>query len=274
MTTGIPAFLIVRDRLTSLIELIGWLESAGFEEIWLVDNDSTCPPLLDYLASTTHAVVRTEKNLGHRSPWLSGVVQRHAHGLPFTLYRRSIDAMSMRLHSGPAPRTSPGTHLRTSIPGNSATKIAGIENMPTGRRQTGIAMNSCDGRSAGCRLNRRKMVRPIDRLTNEIAVRPSIVRHPGSEQQVSRSFDFRWVVRLAPSGLAARDETPADGPEPETIGVQPIESGATYHRTETTLSLDQLVAVACDEDQRAQRVEPCIPQPREKVADLRPNRRN
>jgi len=85
MSTDVPAFLIVRDRLTPLIELVGWLERAGLEEIWLIDNDSTYPPLLDYLASTTHAVVRTGRNLGHRSPWLSGAVQRHAHGRQFVV---------------------------------------------------------------------------------------------------------------------------------------------------------------------------------------------
>ena len=83
VTTSVPAFLTVRDRLTSLVDLVGWLERAGFDEIWLVDNDSTYPPMLDYLANTRHHVVRTGRNYGHRSPWLSGAVQRHAHGRNF-----------------------------------------------------------------------------------------------------------------------------------------------------------------------------------------------
>jgi hypothetical protein len=79
MTDDVPIFLIVRDRLAPLRELVGWLERAGHREIWLVDNDSTYPPMLEYLEQTPHSVLRTGRNLGHRAPWLSGAVQRHAH---------------------------------------------------------------------------------------------------------------------------------------------------------------------------------------------------
>lgn len=74
-----PVFVPVRDRVTPLRRLVDWLERAGQEDIWLIDNASTYEPLLDYLAATPHQVVRLEHNLGHRSPWLSGSVQRHAH---------------------------------------------------------------------------------------------------------------------------------------------------------------------------------------------------
>jgi glycosyltransferase involved in cell wall biosynthesis len=80
-----PIFIPVRDRLEVLAELVAWLERAGQEEIWLVDNDSTYEPLVDYLAQTPHRVVRLERNLGHRSPWLSGVVQREAVDRPFVV---------------------------------------------------------------------------------------------------------------------------------------------------------------------------------------------
>jgi hypothetical protein len=80
-----PVFIPVRDRVTSLRTLIDWLETAGHEEIWLVDNASTYRPLLDYLDSTTHRVVRLDRNLGHRSPFLSGVVQREAAGRYFVI---------------------------------------------------------------------------------------------------------------------------------------------------------------------------------------------
>jgi hypothetical protein len=79
MADDVPIFLIVRDRLAPLRELIGWLERAGHRQIWLVDNDSTYPPMLDYLERTSYSVIRTGRNLGHRAPWLSGAVQRHAH---------------------------------------------------------------------------------------------------------------------------------------------------------------------------------------------------
>ena len=83
--TTVPVFLIVRDRLSPLLDLIAWLEQAGQTEIWLVDNDSTYPPMVDYLASSPHNVIRTGRNLGHRSPWLSGAVQRLAHGRYFVV---------------------------------------------------------------------------------------------------------------------------------------------------------------------------------------------
>ena len=83
--TGVPAFVIVRDRLAPLLDLIGWLERAGHEEILLVDNDSTYPPMVEFLGATPHHVIRTGRNLGHRSPWLSGAVQRHAHGRYFVV---------------------------------------------------------------------------------------------------------------------------------------------------------------------------------------------
>jgi hypothetical protein len=79
MSVDVPIFVPVRDRLTPLRQLVEWLERAGHQEIWLVDNASTYPPLLEYLAATPHHVVRLGRNLGHRSPWLSGTAQRVAH---------------------------------------------------------------------------------------------------------------------------------------------------------------------------------------------------
>ena len=69
-----PIFIVVRDLLSPLQELVGWLERAGQERIVLVDNDSTYPPMVDYLSTTPHTVVRCGWNMGHRSPWLSGAI--------------------------------------------------------------------------------------------------------------------------------------------------------------------------------------------------------
>ena len=80
-----PVFVPVRDRVTSLRLLVDWLERAGQEDIWLVDNASTYEPLVEYLRNTPHHVVRSDHNLGHRSPWLTGTVQRHAHGCHFVV---------------------------------------------------------------------------------------------------------------------------------------------------------------------------------------------
>lgn len=81
----VPVFIPVRDRLGPLAELLTWLEAAGHTEIWLIDNDSSWPPLVDFLARTRHRVVRAGANLGHRSPWLTGTVQRHAFDRPYVV---------------------------------------------------------------------------------------------------------------------------------------------------------------------------------------------
>ena len=75
-----PVFITVRDRLEWLQGLVQWLEGVGQRSIYLIDNDSTYPPLLTYLNECPHHVIRLGRNLGHRSAWLSGSVQRIAHG--------------------------------------------------------------------------------------------------------------------------------------------------------------------------------------------------
>jgi hypothetical protein len=76
--TSVPVFIPVRDRLTPLLQVLDWCERAGLHDIWLIDNASTWPPLVEFLNGTSHRVVRPGLNLGHRSPWLTGTVQRHA----------------------------------------------------------------------------------------------------------------------------------------------------------------------------------------------------
>ncbi len=80
MTEQFPVIINLRDRITPLLQLISWLEAAGQEEIWLCDNDSTYPPLVEYLKSTRHHVVYNKFNLGKRAPWLSGMVPEIGHG--------------------------------------------------------------------------------------------------------------------------------------------------------------------------------------------------
>ncbi len=85
MAERFPIFITVRDRVTPLRDLIDWLERSGQDEIWLVDNASTYPPLLEYLDASPHQVLRLEHNLGHRAPWLCGAIQRNARGRFFVV---------------------------------------------------------------------------------------------------------------------------------------------------------------------------------------------
>jgi hypothetical protein len=69
-----PIIINVRDRVEPLKLLVEWLETVGQSNIWFCDNASTYPPLLQYLENTKYKVIRNELNLGHRGPWLSGLV--------------------------------------------------------------------------------------------------------------------------------------------------------------------------------------------------------
>lgn len=79
MIEQFPIIVTVRDRLSPLLDLIRWLDLAGQRNIWLCDNASTYPPMLEFLATTRLRVVHTGANLGKRAPWLSGLVPELGH---------------------------------------------------------------------------------------------------------------------------------------------------------------------------------------------------
>lgn len=62
---NIPVYVISFNRLSYLESLVNWMEKAGCQNIHIIDNASTYPPLLDYLSKTPHTVHRMEKNYGH-----------------------------------------------------------------------------------------------------------------------------------------------------------------------------------------------------------------
>jgi hypothetical protein len=64
-----PVFVNCRDRLTPLKELVAWLERAGHDEIYLIDNDSAYEALLDWYEQTPHTVIRLGENYGKWSLW-------------------------------------------------------------------------------------------------------------------------------------------------------------------------------------------------------------
>jgi hypothetical protein len=81
----VPIFIIVRDRLEPLRLLLDWLDRAGQHEVVLVDNASTYPPLVQALDASPHEVIRLERNLGPRAPWLSGLVADRALNRPYVV---------------------------------------------------------------------------------------------------------------------------------------------------------------------------------------------
>ena len=70
----VPVFINCRDRLSPLLELLGYLERAGCERVYLLDNDSTYPPLLEYYERTPHTVIRLGENRPHKAFWDSGLL--------------------------------------------------------------------------------------------------------------------------------------------------------------------------------------------------------
>jgi tetratricopeptide (TPR) repeat protein len=72
----VPIVINSRDRCSCLRELIAWLRWAGYTNIAILDNDSTYPPLLEYLREVEQTIVvfRSKHNYGPRALWSSGVV--------------------------------------------------------------------------------------------------------------------------------------------------------------------------------------------------------
>jgi len=85
MKRQFPIIITVRDRLSDLLLLLDWLNNVGQREVWLCDNASTYEPMVRFLSTTKHHVIYNQRNLGHRSPWLSGLVAELGATRPFVV---------------------------------------------------------------------------------------------------------------------------------------------------------------------------------------------
>ena len=72
---GIPVYIVCFERVEGLLDLIAWLERANVNRIFLVDNNSTYPPLLRYYGETNHQVLRFPNNEGPAAIWELGIVR-------------------------------------------------------------------------------------------------------------------------------------------------------------------------------------------------------
>ena len=72
----IPIIINNFNRYTMLRQLIECLEKRGYNNIHVIDNASTYPPLLEYYKSLNHNVFRLDKNMGHLSFTKSGIYKR------------------------------------------------------------------------------------------------------------------------------------------------------------------------------------------------------
>ena len=74
-----PVFVVCRDLVTPLIALLDWLETVDqADEVYLLDNDSTYEPLLDFYATTRHTVLHAGGNHGHKVGWTTGILRQYA----------------------------------------------------------------------------------------------------------------------------------------------------------------------------------------------------
>lgn len=68
---SVPIIINNRNRLTFLKELVEWLEKAGYKNVFILDNDSTYTPLLEYYKTCPAKVLFLKKNLGYKALWFS-----------------------------------------------------------------------------------------------------------------------------------------------------------------------------------------------------------
>lgn len=72
----IPIIINNRNRFTYLRKLIDSLESRGYYNIYILDNNSTYPPLLSYYSELSYKIIRLNANLGYLALWKSGLYKK------------------------------------------------------------------------------------------------------------------------------------------------------------------------------------------------------
>ena len=72
----IPIIINNYNRLEMLTKLIHSLESKGYHNLYIIDNQSTYPPLLEYYTRLPYPVYMLNKNVGHLSLWETGIFKQ------------------------------------------------------------------------------------------------------------------------------------------------------------------------------------------------------
>jgi len=71
-----PIIINNYNRLEYLQKQILWLETVGMTNIYIIDNLSTYPPLLDFYKTTKYTVFKLDKNVGHEALWRTHLQMR------------------------------------------------------------------------------------------------------------------------------------------------------------------------------------------------------
>lgn len=64
-----PVIINNFNRLDYLQQQISWLEKSGMKNIFIIDNNSTYPPLLEFYKNNRYIIFKLDKNVGHLSLW-------------------------------------------------------------------------------------------------------------------------------------------------------------------------------------------------------------
>lgn len=70
---SVPVVINNYNRLSYLEKLIDSLTSRGYHNIYIIDNKSTYPPLLEYYKTCPYKVYMLEKNVGYLAMWQTDV---------------------------------------------------------------------------------------------------------------------------------------------------------------------------------------------------------
>lgn len=76
---SIPVIINNRNRLGYLKKLIAWLERNEMINIFIIDNDSTYKPLLQYYQTIPYKIFYLKKNVGHLALWKTGLIKKFEH---------------------------------------------------------------------------------------------------------------------------------------------------------------------------------------------------
>lgn len=72
----VPIIINNRNRFTFLKLMIDQLQSFGYQHIYILDNDSSYPPLLEYYKTVNAKVIFLKQNVGYRALWETNVFEQ------------------------------------------------------------------------------------------------------------------------------------------------------------------------------------------------------
>ncbi len=76
---NVPIIINNFNRLEYLQAQISWLERVGYSNIYIVDNKSTYPPLLEFYKKTKYTVYILDNNIGFLALWKTVIFQKFKH---------------------------------------------------------------------------------------------------------------------------------------------------------------------------------------------------